>query len=246
VITRSCFAATGRTRSICSLLPGSHGTPRHSILPQASRNLGRLQSEGYKVEFASDGEEGLRKATQNSADLVILDIMLPRKNGFDVCRDIRMAGVVVPILMLTARGQTIDKVLGLKIGADDYLTKPFDAVELLARIEALLRRTKSPMLGGTHRFGELQVDLRGTSVTRNGKIVPLSAREFQLLRYFVEHRGVTLSRDVLLKEVWAYSAEAFTRTVDVHVASIRQKIEENPKRPSLIVTAPGLGYKFAP
>ncbi len=186
------------------------------------------------------------RSTASSADLVILDIMLPRKNGFDVCRDIRMAGVVVPILMLTARGQTIDKVLGLKIGADDYLTKPFDAMELLARIEALLRRAKSPTVGSIHQFGTLRVDLRGTSVTRDGKVVPLSAREFQLLRYFVEHRGVTLSRDVLLKEVWAYSAEAFTRTVDVHVASIRQKIEDNPKRPSLILTVPGLGYKFAP
>ncbi len=205
----------------------------------------RLQSEGYTVEFATDGEEGLRKTTNDSFDLVILDIMLPRKNGFDVCRDIRMAGVVVPILMLTARGQTIDKVLGLKIGADDYLTKPFDAMELLARIEALLRRSKAPITGGIHEFGTLQVDLRGTSVRRSGKVVPLSAREFQLLRYFVEHRGVTLSRDRLLKEVWEYSTEAFTRTVDVHVASLRQKIEENPKRPALILTVPGLGYKFA-
>jgi two-component system, OmpR family, alkaline phosphatase synthesis response regulator PhoP len=205
----------------------------------------RLHSEGYTSEFAKDGDEGFRKATQDSFDLVILDIMLPRRNGFDVCRDIRMAGVVVPILMLTARGQTIDKVLGLKIGADDYLTKPFDAMELLARIEALLRRAKSPTGGGIHEFGSLQVDLRGTSVKRNGKVVPLSAREFQLLRYFLEHRGVTLSRDLLLKEVWFYSTEAFTRTVDVHVASLRQKIEESPKQPKLILTVPGLGYKFA-
>ena len=198
------------------------------------------------MDFALDGEEGFQKAARNSYDLVLLDIMLPRKNGFDVCRDIRMVGVVVPILMLTARGQTIDKVLGLKIGADDYLTKPFDAMELLARIEALLRRASVPAAAGVHRFGPLQVDLRGTSVTRDGKIVPLSAREFQLLRYFVEHPGTTLSRDILLKEVWAYSTEAFTRTVDVHVASLRQKLEEEPKKPSLIVTVPGLGYKFAP
>jgi two-component system alkaline phosphatase synthesis response regulator PhoP len=206
----------------------------------------RLESEGYAVEFAHDGEEGFQKASRNSYDLVLLDIMLPRKNGFDVCRDIRMAGVVVPILMLTARGQTIDKVLGLKIGADDYLTKPFDAMELLARIEALLRRANVPAAVGIHRFGSLQVDLRGTAVSRDGKVVPLSAREFQLLRYFVEHPGTTLSRDILLKEVWAYSTEAFTRTVDVHVASLRQKLEEDPKKPSLIVTVPGLGYKFAP
>ena len=205
----------------------------------------RLESEGYTVEFAVDGEEGFEKAARNSYDLVVLDIMLPRKNGLDVCRDIRMAGVVVPILMLTARGQTVDKVLGLKIGADDYLTKPFDAMELLARMEALLRRANVPAAAGVQRFGSIQIDLRGTVVSRHGKVVPLSAREFQLLRYFVEHRGTTLSRDVLLKEVWAYSTEAFTRTVDVHVASLRQKLEEDPKKPCLIVTVAGLGYKFA-
>lgn len=206
----------------------------------------RLENEGYTVEFAVDGEEALRKATRDAYDLILLDVMLPRKSGYDVCRDIRMSGNVVPIIMLTARGQTVDKVLGLKIGADDYVTKPFDAGELLARIEALLRRANIPATAGVQRFGSVQVDLRGTTVTRDGNVVPLSAREFQLLRYFVEHRGTTLSRDVLLKEVWSYSTEAFTRTVDVHVASLRQKLEEDPKKPTLIVTVPGLGYKFAP
>jgi two-component system, OmpR family, alkaline phosphatase synthesis response regulator PhoP len=206
----------------------------------------RLVSEGYAVDFAVDGEEGLKKATQGPCDLVILDIMLPRKNGFDVCRDIRMAGVVVPVLMLTARGQVIDKVLGLKIGADDYMTKPFDAAELLARIEALLRRSKAPVTSGIQQFGSIQVDLKGTTVSRNGEVVPLSAREFQLLRYFVEHPNTTLSREVLLKEVWFYSADAFTRTVDVHVASLRQKLEKDPKHPKLILTVSGLGYKFTP
>lgn len=206
----------------------------------------RLRSEGYTVDFAVDGEEGLRKATQGACDLILLDIMLPLKNGFDVCRDIRMAGVVVPILMLTARGQIIDKVLGLKIGADDYLTKPFDATELLARIEALIRRSKAPAVTGIQKFGSVQVDLRGTSVSRDGKAVPLSAREFQLLRYFVEHPNTTLSRDVLLKEVWSYSTDVFSRTVDVHIASLRQKLESDPKHPSLIVTVAGLGYKFSP
>jgi len=206
----------------------------------------RLQSEGYAVDFAIDGEQGFKKATQGGFDLIVLDIMMPKKNGFDVCRDIRMAGVVVPILMLTARGQVVDKVLGLKIGADDYVTKPFDAMELMARIEALLRRGKPPAASGVQMFGTLRIDLRGTVVTRDAQIVPLSAREFQLLRYFVEHPGTTLSRDVLLKEVWAYSTEAFTRTVDVHVASLRQKLEVNPKKPSLIVTVPGLGYKLTP
>jgi two-component system alkaline phosphatase synthesis response regulator PhoP len=162
----------------------------------------RLQSEGYSFEIATDGEEGLRKAIQDSFDLVILDIMLPRKNGFDVCRDMRMAGLVLPIIMLTARGQIIDKVLGLKIGADDYLTKPFDSMELLARIEALLRRSKASAASGVHEFGSLRIDFRGTSVRRHGEVIPLSAREFQLLRYFIEHRGETLSRDLLLKEVW--------------------------------------------
>lgn len=206
----------------------------------------RLKSEGYTVDFAVDGEEGLQKATLGRCDLIILDIMLPRKNGFDVCRDIRMAGIVVPILMLTARGQVIDKILGLKIGADDYLTKPFDATELVARIEALIRRSKTPAAPGTQKFGTVRVDLRGTAVSRDGKPVPLSAREFQLLRYFVEHPNTTLSRDVLLKEVWSYSSDAFTRTVDVHVASLRQKLESDPKHPSLIVTVSGLGYKFSP
>jgi two-component system alkaline phosphatase synthesis response regulator PhoP len=206
----------------------------------------RLENEGYTVEFAVDGEEALRKATRDAYDLILLDVMLPKKSGYDVCRDIRMAGNVVPIIVLTARGQIVDKVLGLKIGADDYVTKPFDAGELLARIEALLRRANIPAMAGMQRFGSVQVDLRGTTVTRDGNVVPLSAREFQLLRYFVEHRGTTLSRDVLLKEVWSYSTEAFTRTVDVHVASLRQKLEDAPKKPTLIVTVPGLGYKFAP
>jgi two-component system alkaline phosphatase synthesis response regulator PhoP len=206
----------------------------------------RLRGEGYSVDFASNGEDGVKKATQDACDLVILDIMLPRKNGFDVCRDIRMAGIVVPVLMLTARGQVVDKVLGLKIGADDYLTKPFDANELLARIEALLRRAKAPAASGIQKFGSVEVDLKGTTVSRNGKPVPLSAREFQLFRYLIEHPNTTLSRDVLLKEVWSYSTDAFTRTVDVHVASLRQKLEKDPKHPSLIVTVAGLGYKFTP
>jgi two-component system, OmpR family, alkaline phosphatase synthesis response regulator PhoP len=207
----------------------------------------RLESEGYAVECAADGEEGYHTAMHGSFDLIILDIMLPRKNGFDLCRDLRKAGSVIPILMLTARGQVIDKVLGLKIGADDYLTKPFEMMELMARVEALLRRAPVSQTdqNGVHEFGPLRIDLRGTSVSRDGKTVPLSAREFQLLRYFVEHRGTTLSRDVLLKEVWGYNADAFTRTVDVHVASLRQKLELDPKQPSLIVTVLGLGYKFA-
>jgi two-component system alkaline phosphatase synthesis response regulator PhoP len=208
----------------------------------------RLHSEGFVVDCAADGTEGFQKATHLPFDLIILDVMLPRKNGLDICRDIRQAGLITPVLMLTARGQTIDKVLGLKIGADDYVTKPFDMMELMARIEALLRRAPSrpPSQEDVHQFGSIRVDLRGTQVFRDGKIVTLSAREFQLLRYFIEHRGATLSRDEILKEVWGYSAETFTRTVDVHVASLRQKLEDDPKQPAVILTVTRLGYKFAP
>jgi two-component system alkaline phosphatase synthesis response regulator PhoP len=206
----------------------------------------RLTAEGYIAEVAADGIEGLRKALHASYDLIVLDVMLPKKNGFDLCREIRNAGVVTPIIMLTARGQLVDKVLGLKIGADDYLTKPFELLELLARIEAHIRRASAPVTKdlGVLQFGPIRIDLKGTTVFRNGKVVPLSAREFRLLRYFAQNPGVTLSREVLLKEVWGYSEETFTRTVDVHVASLRQKLEKDPKRPSLILTVPGLGYKF--
>ncbi|HVH85269.1 MAG TPA: response regulator transcription factor [Terriglobales bacterium] len=209
--------------------------------------IDRLISEGYEVEFAADGRQGLDKATQSAFDLVLLDVMLPKKTGFDVCRDIRAAGMAVPILMLTARGQSVDKVVGLKIGADDYVAKPFDTMELLARVEALLRRSRS--YSNSHqavqKIGGISIDLPGTTVFRDGKQVPLSAREFQLLRYLVEHRGVTMSRGDILKDVWGYSSETFTRTVDVHVASLRQKIENDPKQPELILTVPGLGYKLS-
>ena len=209
----------------------------------------RLKNEDYVVESAGDGEEGFEKALEGRFDLLILDVMLPRKKGFDICRDLRKAGLVVPIIMLTARSETVDKVLGLKIGADDYVTKPFEMIELMARIEALLRRAPSQPAADDqkiHEFGQVRIDLVGTSVMRKGKIVPLSAREFQLLRYFVQHPGATLSRDVLLREVWGYNADAFTRTVDVHVASLRQKLEVDSKKPEFFVTVQGLGYKFLP
>lgn len=207
----------------------------------------RLESEGYVVQCAADGEEGLRRATTDAFDLILLDVMLPKRNGFDVCRDVRQAGLATPIIMLTARGQVVDKVVGLKIGADDYVTKPFDMLELMARVEALLRRAPNRPAGqGVQQFGAIRVDLRGTEVWRDNVPVNLSAREFQLLRYFVEHPGATISRNELLKEVWGYSTETFTRTVDVHIVSLRQKLEKDPKHPELIVTVPGLGYKFAP
>jgi two-component system alkaline phosphatase synthesis response regulator PhoP len=206
----------------------------------------RLRNQGYAVECAADGEEGFEKATQIPFDLIILDVMLPRKSGFVVCRAIREAGLITPILMLTARGQTSDKVNGLKIGADDYVTKPFNMRELMARVEALLRRAPSRPAAqtGGFDFGSIHVDLVGTEATRDGEMIDLSAREFQLLRYFIERRGATLSRDELLKQVWGYSADMYTRTVDVHVASLRQKLEEDPKQPKFILTVQGLGYKF--
>ena len=163
----------------------------------------RLASEGYAVETASDGEVGLASAATGAYDLIVLDVMLPRVNGFDVCRQVRQRGVATPILMLTARGQVVDKVVGLKLGADDYLTKPFETIELMARLEALLRRRPAgPSPGGdTYRFGDVVVDFRRAEVTRGGRQVDLSAREFKLLRHFIEHRGATLSRDELLAEV---------------------------------------------
>jgi two-component system alkaline phosphatase synthesis response regulator PhoP len=204
----------------------------------------RLQSEGYVVDLAEDGEQGYEKATGLPFDLIILDIMLPRCNGLDVCRGIRLAGLATPILLLTARGQTVDKVVGLKLGADDYVTKPFDTMELMARIEVLLRRSAPRTSVGLHKFGLIRVDFRGTQVTRDGAPVYLTAREFQLLRYLIERAGTTLSRTEILREVWGYEGGTFSRTVDVHVASLRQKLEEMPKKPKWIVTVPGLGYRF--
>jgi two-component system, OmpR family, alkaline phosphatase synthesis response regulator PhoP len=206
----------------------------------------RLVSEGYAVETASDGEAGLAHASSGAFDLIVLDVMLPRMNGLDVCREVRQRGVSTPILMLTARGQVVDKVVGLKLGADDYLTKPFETIELMARLEALLRRRPSGLrAGGSYRFGDVVVDFRRMEVRRAGQLVDLSARELKLLRHFIEHRGETLSRDALLAEVWGYDEMPLTRTVDVHVAGLRQKIEANPKSPEFILTVHGLGYKFA-
>ena len=203
----------------------------------------RLRSEGYVVDLAVDGQEAFEKATQLPFDLIILDVMLPIRNGFDVCRDVRQEGLATPILLLTARDQTAEKVVGLKLGADDYVTKPFDMLELMARIEALLRRSVV-VDQNVYQFRSIRIDVRGTKGTRDGVPIYLSAREFQLLLYFAERVGVTLSREEILREVWGYEAETFTRTVDVHVASLRQKLETEPKRPELIITVPAVGYKF--
>jgi two-component system alkaline phosphatase synthesis response regulator PhoP len=207
----------------------------------------RLRKEGYEVSVARDGIAGFDLATREQFDLILLDLMLPGQSGLTICQNLRKSGSSVPILMLTARRQTMDKVVGLRTGADDYLTKPFKMAELLARVDALLRRAGRGNESKADRYelGKVQVDLRRTEVTREGQVVQLSAKEFQLLRYFLEHRGTTVSRERLLHEVWGYDATPSTRTVDVHVAWLRQKLENDPKNPQLIRTVVGLGYQFA-
>ena len=205
----------------------------------------RLVAAGFQVESAGTADDALA-AIERPFDLILLDVMLPGGSGFDVCKVARERGVKVPILMLTARGQVADRVTGLRLGADDYLVKPFEMVELLARIDALLRRAVPAASAGGEVavFGRIRVDFRRAEVTKDGNLVELSAQEFKLLRYFLAHRGATLSRDELLNEVWGYNAMPSTRTVDVHVAWLRQKVEENPKHPQFILTVHGLGYKF--
>jgi two-component system, OmpR family, alkaline phosphatase synthesis response regulator PhoP len=207
----------------------------------------RLAAEGYSVETAADGDTAIKRGGGEPFDVIVLDVMLPGRDGFEVARTLRQHGVMTPILMLTARTQVVDRVVGLKLGADDYLTKPFDTMELLARIEALLRR--APASSGVslerYQFGDIAVDVRRAEVSRGGALLELSAKEFQLLRYLIEHRGTTLSRETLLQDVWGYSAMPSTRTVDVHVAWLRQKLEPNPRVPQYILTVHGLGYKFA-
>jgi len=206
----------------------------------------RLRKEGYVVSAAKDGLLGLEQASSESFDLIILDLMLPGHDGLAVCQKLRQRGSNTPILMLTARRQTLDKVAGLRTGADDYLTKPFQMAELLARIESLLRRAaqRSGTTRSHYQFGSVHIDMRRAEVLRNDKPVTLSAKELQLLCYFVEHPGATLSREELLHEVWGYGVAPSTRTVDVHIMWLRQKLEEDPKNPQWIVTMVGLGYKF--
>ena len=205
-----------------------------------------LCAEGYSVEWVTDGEAGLERATREYFDLIILDLEPRGKSALEVCRELRQQLILAPILMLGTHNRTIDKVLALKIGADDYITKPFDPQELLARIEAHLRRAPSRVgaPGALYQFGAIRVDFRRAEVFRNGAAVSLSAREFQLLKYFVEHRGATLSRTELLKEVWGYSGAPSTRTVDVHVFTLRRKLEADPSQPQFFQTIIRLGYKF--
>lgn len=209
----------------------------------------RLEREGYSVRVCQDGEQGLTQALGGTFDLLLLDIKLPGRNGFDVCRELRRHSMNVPVLMLTARCDVNDRVHGLKTGADDYLVKPFEVAELLARMEALLRRANnSPpqLIDSLFCYGSVVVDLRKEEVLRDGSPVELTAREFDLLRYFVSHPDERISREALLRQVWGYQRLPNTRTVDVHVAQLRQKLESNPKTPRHILTAHRSGYKFVP
>jgi two-component system alkaline phosphatase synthesis response regulator PhoP len=213
---------------------------------QALRNMLeiRLRAEGYVVDIAKDGLEGLQKATNLPFDLIILDVRMPYRNGFEVCRDVRQEGMATPILILTVKDQVFDKVVGLNLGADDYMTKPFEAAELLARIQAILRRVPVRIGPRVHDFGSIHVDVPRAEVSRDGKPLNLTRREFQLLCYLIERAGTPVSRAELLRSLWGYEASAFTRTVDAHVSSLRQKLEYTPGKPEFILTIPGVGYKF--
>jgi len=206
-----------------------------------------LSTEGYEVESAGDGETGLSKALNGKFDLVILDIMLPRKTGFDVCRELRQKGIDVAILMLTAKTQVVDRVVGLKLGADDYLTKPFDPAELLARVEALLRRVQKEnrIPVQSFQFGDIEIDFERAVLLKAGQPVTLASKEMQLLRYLVDNRGRVVPREELLQNVWEYSSDVSSRTIDVHVAWLRQKLEDNPQNPKHIHTIRGKGYRFS-
>ncbi len=204
-----------------------------------------FEFEGYEVITARDGIEGLERALQESPDLVVLDVMMPRMSGLEVCRQLRAKRASIPIIMLTARGQEVDKVVGLELGADDYVTKPFSIRELLARVKAILRRTAVvPKHQDQHSFGDVEVDLHRRRVVRAGKSLDISSKEFELLQYFLCHSGETLSRDRLLEDVWGYENYPTTRTVDTHLVRLRQKLEPDPEQPQYFLTVHGTGYRF--
>jgi DNA-binding response OmpR family regulator len=204
-----------------------------------------FEFEGYEVVTASDGAAGLERARSEKPDLLVLDIMLPKLSGLEVCKTLRAEGFQSPIIMLTARGQEIDKVVGLELGADDYVTKPFSIRELLARVRAILRRTD----GGKkrlsrYRFSDLELDFETYRATRAGDKLDMSPREFELLRYLIERKGETVTRDQLLEDVWGYESYPSTRTVDTHIAKLRAKIGDSGSEPKYIMTIHGVGYKF--
>lgn len=202
-----------------------------------------LKMEGYEVEVARDGETAGRRAREQSFDLIILDVMLPRKDGFEVCRELRRAGLRTPVILLTARTQESDKVLGLELGADDYVTKPFSPRELRARVKAALRRAAGE-LPEIYRFGDAEVDFTRCELRRGGKTVETTPIEFKLLSAFIRYRGRTLSRDKLLDEVWGRETYVTDRVVDTHITNLRKKIEPKPGEPRFLVSVRGMGYRF--
>lgn len=204
-----------------------------------------LELESYQVDIAGDGEVGLQKIKENTYDLVLLDVMLPKLSGFDVCKKARAAGITTPIILLTARGEEIDKILGLELGADDYITKPFSVRELLARIKAMLRRTN----GGVNpspavTFGRLKIDFATFQAFEGGTEVRLSHKEFEILSFLHQHKNQVVSRYDLLEKVWGYDEQPTTRTVDNFIVRLRHKIEINPNQPKIILTVHGSGYKM--
>ena len=209
-----------------------------------------LSGEGFEVEASLDGDAGLKKALaepSHSFALIILDVMLPKKSGFDVCKELRQKGIDIPVLMLTAKTQVVDRVVGLRLGADDYLTKPFDPAELLARVEALLRRAHKEKRTGVldFKFGDVEVNFERAEVWRGGQAINLAGKELQLLRYLVNHRDRVVPRQEILEKVWEYDSQVSSRTVDVHIAWLRQKLDD-PDRPKHIQTIRGRGYRFNP
>jgi DNA-binding response OmpR family regulator len=202
-----------------------------------------FEYERYLVDMAADGEDALRRATGGDHDLIILDVMLPKMSGLDVCRELRKNGSHTPVIMLTARGQEIDKIVGLRVGADDYVTKPFSFMELLARVEAVLRRT-SRNAQSEVAFGEVTLDFKCYRATRKGDAIELTPREFTILRYLIDHANEVVSREALLDHVWGYDNNALSRTVDTHIARLRQKIEMVPGEPRHLITVHRVGYRF--
>jgi len=217
--------------------------------PQMQRGVkDNLEFEGYEVDVASDGKAGLKKLLDNSYDLVLLDVMLPQMSGFDVCKKVREKSITTPIIMLTAKGEEIDKVLGLELGADDYITKPFGLRELLARVKAVLRRSEGATGGAAQRMmlGSLEIDFATYNASRSGESVQMTPKEFEILKFLWQQRNKAVSRDQLLTNVWGYDESISTRTVDNFILKLRQKIEDDPAHPKHIITLHGLGYKLIP
>ncbi len=206
-----------------------------------------LEFEGYDVETANDGEQGLKKILENNYNLIILDVMMPKKSGFDVCKEVRKAGITTPIILLTAKGEEIDKVVGLELGADDYVTKPFSLRELLARVKAILRRGENLVMNESAReikIGKLEINFNGYKATSKNRDVQMSHKEFEILHHLWKHRNSTVSRDDLLTEIWGYDENPATRTVDNFILKLRQKIEVDSNHPQIILTVHGIGYKL--